>query len=48
MRLSTSSLVVGLNSEKQVAEVCDAVEKSTVSPDVPRHVYDALKNDLPA
>lgn len=43
-----TSLVVGLNSEEQVDQVCDAVEKITVSPKVPRRVYDVLKSDLPA
>lgn len=43
-----TSVVVGLNSEKQVDEVCDAVADSTVGPDVPRRVYEAVKADLPS
>jgi aryl-alcohol dehydrogenase-like predicted oxidoreductase len=42
-----TSLVVGLNSEKQVDQVCDAVENISVMPDVPRRVYEAIKADLP-
>jgi aryl-alcohol dehydrogenase-like predicted oxidoreductase len=42
-----TSVVVGLNSEKQVDEACDAVANSGVGPDMPRRVYDALKADLP-
>lgn len=42
-----TSLVVGLNSERQVDQVCDAVETNPVGPDVPRRVYEALKADLP-
>ncbi len=41
-----TSVVVGLNSEKQVDEVCDAVADSLVGPDVPRRVYEAIKADL--
>lgn len=41
-----TSLVVGLNSEAQVDQVCDAVENIPVEPDVPRRVYEALKADL--
>jgi aryl-alcohol dehydrogenase-like predicted oxidoreductase len=40
-----TSLVVGLNSEAQVDQVCDAVENIPVGPDVPRRVYEALKAD---
>ncbi len=43
-----TSLVVGLNTEAQVDQVCDAVENNPVGPDVPRRVYEALKDDLPA
>lgn len=42
-----TSLVVGLNSEQQVDQVCDAVEKSPLEADVPRRVYQSLKSDLP-
>ena len=43
-----TSLVVGLNSEQQVDQVCDAVEATPFGPDVPRRVYEAIKADLPA
>jgi aryl-alcohol dehydrogenase-like predicted oxidoreductase len=43
-----TSLVVGINSEAQVDQVCDAVENIAVPPDVPRRVYEALQSDLPA
>ncbi|MBV9867701.1 MAG: aldo/keto reductase [Abitibacteriaceae bacterium] len=42
-----TSLVVGLNTEKQVDQACDAVEQNPVAADVPRRVYEALRNDLP-
>ncbi|GAC1556596.1 MAG: hypothetical protein NVS2B7_32160 [Herpetosiphon sp.] len=42
-----TSLVVGLNTEAQVDEVCDAVEQQAVGPDVPKAVYQALKHDVP-
>ena len=42
-----TSLVVGLNSEKQVDQVCDAVENIKINPELPHKVYAAIKDDLP-
>lgn len=43
-----TSVVVGLNTEQQVDEACDAVESSTIAPDMPHRIYEAIKADLPA
>lgn len=42
-----TSLVVGLNTEEQVDQVCDAVEQIKIAPDVPQQVYEVIKSELP-
>jgi aryl-alcohol dehydrogenase-like predicted oxidoreductase len=46
MEPRVTSLVVGLNSEAQVDQVCDAAARARVDPEVPRRVYEALRPDL--